>query len=118
MNLKPGDYVLATKYSDGDPGDQWAVGWFTGMLPKGSMEDASQWRYEVADADGKQFRGNGFRRCERITPEQGKYLCDNTATLESMIGQFYYDDDGNKQGLSVWDFLAQMPSPTVGAEHE
>ena len=72
--LKPGDYVLATKYSDGDPGDQYAIGWFTGMLPKGSMEDAGEWRYMVADNDGNQFRGNGFRRCERITEAEGHWM--------------------------------------------
>lgn len=115
--MNPGDYVLATKYADGDPGDQWAVGWFTGMLPKGGMDDPSQWRYLVADQNGNQFRANGFRRCEPITHEQGVYICSNQATLERMVGQFYYDDDGKQVGLSVWDFLAAMPdSPPQGSE--
>jgi hypothetical protein len=108
-DVRLGDYVLATKYEDGDPGDQWAVGWFTGMLPKGSMTDTTRWRFMVADQNGKQYRGNGFRRCERITHDQGVYICENQATLSAMVGQFYYDDDGSKQGLSVWDFLAQYP---------
>jgi hypothetical protein len=103
--LKPGDYVLATKYSDGDPGDQWAVGWLHGFLDKGGNDQ----RFMVVDKEGKQYRGNGFRRCERITHEQGVYICENQPTLEAMVGQFYYDDDGKQVGKSVWDFLAEQP---------
>ena len=75
--LEAGDYVLATKWRDGDPGDQWAVGFFTGMLPKASGD-----RYMVADAEGKQFRGNGFRRVKKISAERGRWLLEHKQDIE------------------------------------
>ena len=65
IRLAEGDYVLATKYDDGDPGDHWAVGFFDSMLGD---------RYMIVDGNGDQFRGNGFRRCEKITSEQGEWM--------------------------------------------
>lgn len=99
MDLQIGDYVLATKYSDGDPGDHFVVGYFTGMLPKIGGD-----RYMVADSDGKQFRGNGFRRCEKITSERGRWLVEHFPDIEASLRDFYYDDDGNLHGKSVWDW--------------
>ncbi len=75
--VRRGDYVLATKYHDGDPGDQWAIGFFAGRLPKFTGD-----RYMVADAEGKQFRGNGFRRVKRISAERGRWLLDHTQEIE------------------------------------
>lgn len=75
--LGRGDYVLATKYTDGDPQDHWAVGFFTGMLPKGSGD-----RFMVADADGNQFRGNGFRRVKKISADRGSWLLEHKAEIE------------------------------------
>ena len=69
MSAKPieiGAYVLATKYADGDPQDHFVVGYFTGTLPKSGGD-----RYMVADAEGRQFRGNGFRRIKVVSPEVG-----------------------------------------------
>lgn len=103
--LQSGDYVLATKYEDGDPGDQFAVGFFYGMLPKVGGD-----RYIVVDADGKSFRGNGFRRCEQITSEQGKWLVAHLNEISDSRREFYYDDEGNRHGRSVWDWLAAVPS--------
>ena len=65
-DLQPGDYVLATKYSDGDPGDGWAVGFFHRLTHHG--------RAMVVDSEGKQFRGNGFRRAEKITSDEGALI--------------------------------------------
>lgn len=69
-NGKPflGDYVLASKYEDGHLGDHWCVGWFAGYT------DHEEPRYHVVDNDGEPFRGNGFRRMERITPFVGREL--------------------------------------------
>ena len=75
--LEAGAYVLATKYRDGDPGDQWAVGFYTGMLPKIGGD-----RYMVADAEGNQFRGNGFRRVKKISAERGRWLLEHTQDIE------------------------------------
>jgi hypothetical protein len=62
MKLVKGDYVLATKYKDGDPSDHFAVGFFDGMI-----ED----RFVVVDIGGVSLRGNGFRRCEKISGDVG-----------------------------------------------
>jgi hypothetical protein len=69
FGLSVGDYVLATKYGDGDPGDQWCVGFYDGLLPKVNGPRAM-----VADGSGKNFRGNGFRRVEPITEDEGRAL--------------------------------------------
>lgn len=100
--LQKGDYVLATKYADGDPGDQWAVGWYDRNSPNG-IED----RHMVVDETGKQFRHNGFRRCEKITHEQGVWIADHLSDIEASIRDFYYDDDGTQHGRGLWDWLKE-----------
>jgi len=62
--MEIGDYVFATKYSDGDPADGWAVGFYNGKLDK--MED----RFMVVDEEGKNIRGNGFRSI-KVIPSDG-----------------------------------------------
>jgi hypothetical protein len=63
--LRDGDYVLATKWSDGDPCDHFVIGYFKEMLDD---------RFLVEDGDGNLFRANGFRRCERISKRVGHAL--------------------------------------------
>jgi hypothetical protein len=82
--LQVGDYVLATKFSDGDPQDQWCVGFYAGVL-----EGYAQPRHHIVDGEGKPFRGNGFRRAKRISHELGQCLLARA----SEIGQ---------SGRSVW----------------
>lgn len=85
--MNKGDYVLATKYVDGDPQDHWCVGWYQGKT------NHSTPRFDVVDDNGKLFRGNGFRRVEKITAVQGKYLIeDNKDRIE-------------KSGKSLWWWL-------------
>lgn len=76
MNIKKGDYVLATKFSDGDPRDHWCVGFFDSILHY-KTED----RYQVVDDDGNQFRGNGFRRIKKIDPVIGAYILNNKSKI-------------------------------------
>lgn len=76
--IKKGDYVLATKYSDGDAGDHWCVGFYDRC---DESRDCGV-RHFVVDSDGKQFRGNGFRRAVKITPEQGRRLLERGQDLE------------------------------------
>lgn len=64
-SLKKGDYVLATKYSDGDPCDHFSIGFF-----RCKLDD----RYLVEDDKGQLFRASGFRRCERISRRVGDAL--------------------------------------------
>jgi hypothetical protein len=80
--LTPGDYVLATKYTDGDPQDQWCVGFYDRI--EGD-------RHYVVDADGQQFRANGFRRAARISQETGAWILRQRTWIE-------------KSGESVWHF--------------
>ena len=67
-NISIGDYVFATKWSDGDPCDPHAVG-FVGLI------DAEQGRVVVNDAEGNVIYGhNGFRRAKKITAEEGQRM--------------------------------------------
>ncbi len=79
QTVKPlaiGDYVLATKYSDGDPGDAWALGFYAGELDMGndSSHIKMEPRYMVKDGAGKNIRGNGYRRVERIRDDVGRWM--------------------------------------------
>ena len=88
MSAQIGDYVLATKYSDGDPCDQFAVGFFAGMTHHG--------RFLVVDNEGRDFKLTGFRRMEPITEDEGREL------LRIM------PDISDRPGPSLWDYLAAM----------
>jgi len=76
--LLAGDYVLATKWSDGDPKDQWCVGFYKAVLPKVTKD-----RHEIVDADGNLFRGNGFRRVKRISRRRGEFILSKRDQIES-----------------------------------
>lgn len=89
--LAKGDYVLATKYSDGDPGDHFVIGFYDG-------KDGD--RHHVVDSRGQRFRANGFRRCEKISGEVGAWLLARLDEIEAQ--PFYHDDDGALVGKSVW----------------
>lgn len=105
--LSKGDYVLATKYSDGDPGDQWCVGFYDGWY-----DHYGQTRHLVVDSAGRSFRGNGFRRCERITDAEGRFLIDHLAEIEAApMWVEEIDGEGKMCGESLWDWLAKSPPP-------
>lgn len=75
-----GDYVLATKYSDGDPGDAWALGFYAGELLDtyiGQIKVAP--RYLVNDSSGKTIRPNGYRRVARVRKDVGAWLLNVAA---------------------------------------
>lgn len=76
--LVKGDYVLATKYRDGDPYDGWALGWFD-SIPAFASD-----RFLVIGSDGKQFRANGFRRCERVSEELGNWIYKFSFEIEAL----------------------------------
>lgn len=82
-SFKKGDYVVATKYIDGDPGDQFCVGFYDRRF-----EHGSETRHLVTDRDGKQFRGNGFRRVERISARRGEWIVRNLNLIEQMQDMF------------------------------
>jgi hypothetical protein len=74
--VRHGDYVLATKWSDGDPLDQWAVGFYDKPIMEGR-------RHLVTDTDGNQMRHNGFRRVAKISKKRGEFILSNAAIIES-----------------------------------
>jgi hypothetical protein len=80
---KIGDYVLATKYRDGDPGDHFVVGFYSG-----SFSNGHETRHDIVDADGKKFRGNGFRRVAMIGADRGAWIVKNAALIESFRNRF------------------------------
>lgn len=82
-NLNQGDYVLATKWSDGDPADPWAVGFLSETIEE---------RYIVVDSQGKSFRSEGFRRARKISAERGKWIFDHQEEIEM-------------SGKSLWGWL-------------
>jgi hypothetical protein len=102
--LDKGDYVLATKYDDGDPLDGYAIGFFDSYLGKGSG-----YRYMIVDSAGRQYRGNGFRRAERISYEMGDWLVANRAAFEALsrispinLWRFKYRGAAERAALEGW----------------
>lgn len=102
--LSKGDYVLATKYGDGDPFDGYAVGWYDGPL------ETTEGRHLVVDGSGNQLRRNGFRRVERITPEFGNWIVQNQIAVEALTHQgkpinmwrFKYRGERERTALERW----------------
>ena len=74
MNI--GDYVLATKYTDGDPGDPWAVGIYAGSYTPG---DGMLERHLVNNSAGECIRPNGYRRVACIRKDVGAWLLNVAA---------------------------------------
>lgn len=75
--IKVGDYVLATKYKDGDPGDAWGVGFY-----HSSFDHFGEQRHLIIDSAGKQIRHGGFRRVGHITAEYGTWVLSVSKHLE------------------------------------
>jgi hypothetical protein len=101
--MKKGDYVLATKYADGDPFDGYAVGWYDGTLAERTD------RHLVVGSDGAQYRRNGFRRVERITDELGRWIVQNQIAFEALthidpvnLWRFKYGGERERQALERW----------------
>ena len=89
-----GEYCLATKYDDGDPGDHWGLGFYSGE--RGG-------RYYIKDSGGKEIRANGFRRVARIRADVGTWLLTTAAkALEA-------SPPGT---VSLWDMLTPVAFDT------
>lgn len=69
--MKPGDYVLATRWSDGNPREPFYIGFLLN-----TYKTSGQTRYLLCNKDGTAPKGmtNGFRRCEKISEETGALL--------------------------------------------
>ena len=95
--LAVGEYVLATKYDDGDPCDQFCVG-----IYRNPLTQYTSLRHDIVDSDGNLFRGNGFRRAEVITQEEGSALIA------------LFPEISDKPGKSLWwhlDTIRGVPNP-------
>lgn len=73
--MKKGDYVLAMKWPDGDPGDPWAVGFY-------SHCSELTGRHIVVNGQGETFRAGGYRRVEKISHARGAWLLENSEAIE------------------------------------
>lgn len=97
---KIGAYVLATKYTDGDPGDAWALGFFDGITSGG--------RYLVIDSKGNQCRHTGYRSIHVVSAEVGAWMWASRAVLEA----------SPPGSVNLWSMLGLSPrsvAKTVGA---
>lgn len=88
---QPGDYVLASKYDDGDANDPWAIG----FVIAGPCGD----RILVADASGQPiiFSG-GFRRVRKISRKRGAWLLGNAQKIEATALR-------RRSKRSIWSWL-------------
>lgn len=84
MAYRKGDYVLATKWGDGDPKDPWCIGRYSEAIetPKGT-------RHIVTDNDGVPFRSEGFRRVRRISQHVGLYILYHATEIEESGRNLY-----------------------------
>ena len=73
--VKKGDYVLATKWGDGDSRDHWVVGFYD-ELKYGD-------RHIILDGDGVSFRPGGFRRAAKISANRGAFIIKHTKEIEA-----------------------------------
>jgi hypothetical protein len=86
-----GDYVLATKYQDGDPGDPWALGFYAGINDRG--------RHLVKDGTGQLIRAGGYKRVGRVSEAIGRWLLTNADLLERAPSKI------NLWGMYDWEFV-------------
>lgn len=98
-----GDYVLATKWSDGDPGDPWALGFYAGL----DQRLPSSPRHMVRDSAGNNIRAGGYRRVARVRKDVGAWLLNvaakqleqsppGTVNLWTMLTPAAFDVDGEQ----------------------
>ena len=99
--MTKGDYVLATKWSDADPGDHWCIG----------IYDELKWgdRHIVLDGDGVPLRRNGFRHVYPITDAEGAWMIAHMPEIDKTMFYTIEHDDGTESrgGKSVLEWLDQ-----------
>jgi hypothetical protein len=83
IGIKKGDYVLASKYRDGDPGDHFCIGFYDS-----SFGDGIAVRHLIIDGAGQQFRRNGFRRVAKIGCDRGEWIVKHLALIERFKSRY------------------------------
>jgi hypothetical protein len=85
--IRKGDYVLGTKYRDGDPRDGFAVGFASEQCLSFGLS-----RLVIVDNSGAVIGlANGFRRVKKISSERGNWIVRHLGEIE-------------QSGRSVWYF--------------
>ena len=74
--MKLGDYVLATRWSDGSPHDPWAVGYLRKVE---LLHLPLRKRSYCVQADGY------FRRCQKISGPEGQWLLQHRDDLSASV---------------------------------
>ena len=80
-SLAVGDYVLGTRWSDGDSREPFCVGFIVEIFEAG--------RYAIADNKGKRFSGT-YRRAERISQERGAFIVANISHIEQGVRSVWW----------------------------
>lgn len=80
-DIKPGDYVFASRYSDGCPGDPWCVGYVTEVF---ANETPTYLRIGA-------YGTRGWRYAMRITEEQGVRIIAQYPAMENGESLPYLD---------------------------
>lgn len=86
--IEVGDYVLATKYKDGDPMDPFCVGRVTAIYHD---------RYDVMFWSGDIDVERSYRRVHKITPDEGAELISLFPEISDQLG-----------GPSLWTHLKKI----------
>ena len=76
--FKKWDYVLATKFSDGNPGDHFYVGFYD----ESYTTNRGEIRHMITDNEGNQARGNGFCRVKHIIAKRGNWIVSHAKLIE------------------------------------
>ena len=108
--ISVGEYCLATKFSDGEAWDQYAVGFYAGEIFLG--------RHQVVDNDGKPFRANGFCRCEPITREQGNFILHAPGISDTNFKLWDYIHPQNSAGLSLPNHQDHGPGQPIRNDNQ
>lgn len=79
--LPVGSYVLGTKYSDGDPGDAWGVGFY---LESFKLSPDGDLRHRIIGSDGNYLYGpKGFKVIRSgLRDDVGHWLVANADALQ------------------------------------
>lgn len=80
-DIKIGDYVVATKWRDGDPRYPYSVGYVEFITREG---------YYLKDHEGRPLNSLAYQRCKKISTTLGKLLHQSVPILEG------------KKGKSIW----------------
>lgn len=98
--LEVGDYVLASKYRDGDPNDPWFVGFIKQII---RCEDYD--KYKIADEDGNLLYSSMLARAERIGKANGHQLVRCKKYIKESNKSVYYWKNNTKELTILGDML-------------